>query len=451
MAYEPPADPSAPAPPGAHAPAEGVRDGAGDDAPPPRRDRIGFTAADPSATRRRLTALVTALRATAEHAAAAGPDDPAVDFPASAESGDYAALLAAFADLDDLDEPEGAAPGPGPERAAAGRGTVPGGAAATVLGLERAVVDFCTDLALGDRRRVHGQVTGGAAEGLLGGLTAARRALPGAPLYVTAAAHHATVHHACRLGLDVVQVRQGEDGAMDPAALEQLTAARPGGAIVLATAHTAGGEGGDDLAAIRAAATPAGPVHVHVEAGPTGLTAPFGHRGLAWDLRDGADSLSFTAHRLLGLPVPCGVLLTAGAVPPERGDAGRTVAGRTPNPLATALLWAALRDRGYDGVRALVHTCYATADYAAGHITAAGYHAVATGHGLTVRFPRPTAEVCARWRLATAGPYACLTALPPVTPARVDALCRDLFAGGPLPTVPFPRPASEPRTAWVTR
>lgn len=410
MAYEPPADPSASA--------------------PPPRDRVGATGADPVGTRRRLTDLTAALRATADRAAAAGPDDPAVDFPASAEGGDYAALLAALADLD---EPQG--PGPGAD-----------GAVATVLGLERAVVDFCTDLALGDPRRVHGHVTGGAAEGVLGGLRAARRTLPGAPLYVTAAAHHAAADHARRLGLDVVEVRQGEDGAMDTAALAQLTAARPGGAIVLATTHTAGGAGGDDLAAIRAAATPAGPVHVHVEAGPAGLTAPFGSRGLAWDLRDGADSLSFTAHRLLGLPVPSGVLLTAGAAAPARGNGGRT-----PNPLATALLWAALRDRGYDGVRALVRSCYETADYAAGHITATGYHAVPTGHGLTVRFPRPAADVCARWRLTTSGPYACLTALPPVTPARVDALCRDLFAAGPLPTVPLPRPASEPRTARAAR
>lgn len=416
MAYEPPADP--PAPPGG-----------GDDAPPPPRDRIGFTAADPAGTRRRLADLVTALRASAARAAAAGPEDEPSGlpgFPASAEDGDYAALLAALADLD---EPDDARPGTDADEAGA-----------TLRGLERAVVDFCTDLALGDRRRVHGHVTGGAAEGLLGGLRAARRALPGVPLYATAAARPA-LDRARRLGLDAVEVRQGEDGAMDTDALARLAAARPGGAIVLATTHTAGGTGGDDLAAIRAAAAPAGPVHVHVEAGPAGLTAPFGTRGLAWDLRDGADSLSFTAHRLLGLPVPCGVLLTAGPVPPARAAA--------PNPLATALLWAALRDRGYDGVRALVHACYATADYAAGHLTAAGYRAVRTGHGLTVRFPRPAEDLCDRWRLTTSGAYACLTALPPVTPARVDALCRDLFAGGPLPTVPFPRVAPEPRTAWV--
>ncbi|MFI0900759.1 histidine decarboxylase [Streptomyces sp. NPDC020983] len=427
MAYEPPAGP-----PGAHAHAAGVRDGAEDGAPPPPCDRVGVTGEDPAATRRRLAALVAGLRATAGRAAAAGPDDPVADLPGSAESGDYAELLAAFADLDP-DEP--AVPGAGADEAAA-----------TALALERAVVDFCTDLALGDPRRVRGHVTGGAAEGLAGGLRAARHALPGAPLYVTAAAHHAARDHARRLGLDVVEVRQDEDGTMDTAALARLTAERPGGAIVLATTHTAGGSGGDDLAAVRAAAAPAGPVHVHVEAGPAGLAAPFAGRGPAWDLRDGADSLSFTAHRLLGLPVPCGVLLTAGPLPPVRGDGGRA-----PNPLATALLWAALRDRGYDGLRALVHTCYETACYAAGHITAAGYLAVPTGHGVTVRFPRPAAGLCARWRLTTSGPYACLTALPPVTPARVDALCRDLFAGGPLPTVPFPRPASEPRSAWAAR
>ncbi|NJP47919.1 PLP-dependent aminotransferase family protein [Actinacidiphila epipremni] len=454
MAYQPPAAQ-------ALTRAAGTASTAAPGAPPQPAHHIGFAAADHDDTRGRLTALAAALRAADAAEAARTAPAPGADGCAGAASYDgdgtsYAELLAALADLDapeDLSDPDDLGDtldlngGVGLDDPA-GSGTGAGTAGSLLLGLERAVVDFCTDLALGDRRRTYGYVTAGGSEGLLVGLTAGHQALPGAPLYVSAAAHHAARGHAARLGMDVVEVPCREDGTMDTCLLRLLVAERPGGAVVLATADTAAGAGGDDLAEIRAAATPAGPVHVHVEAGNAGLTAPFARRPLPWDLRDGADSLSLTAHRLLGLPVPCGVVLAAAgpAVPAARGGGGPT-----PHPLATALLWAGLRDHGYDGLRSLVHACYDTAGYAADHLTAAGYRADRTGHGLTVRFPRPAAALCARWRLATAGPYACLTALPPLSRASVDAFCRDLRAGGPLPSVPGPRLPAEPHTARAAR
>nr|WSX77568.1 pyridoxal-dependent decarboxylase [Streptomyces sp. NBC_00899] len=388
-------------------------------APEPRR-LIGFAASAPDDTRRQLTALVAALRTAERHA-----PELLDDFPASYH-GDYAEMLAVLTDLDDDTDVDDAV-------AAAD----PAGAGTAVLAFERAVVDFCTDLALGDRRHTHGYVTAGGSEALLVGLRAGRDALPGAPLYVSAAAHHSARDHARQLGMDVVEVPYGAGGAMDTDALRLLAAERPGGAVVLATlGGTAAEDGGDDdLAGIRAAATPAGPVHIHVDAGDNGLLAPFSPHPVLWDLRDGADSLSLTAHRLLGLPVPCGVVLAGTArTRPLRGR------GSTPNPLAVALLWAALRDRGYDGLRALVHDCYDTARYAADHLAEAGFRTTRAGYGLTLRFPRPAAAVCTRWRLATDGPHARLTVLPPLTRATVDALCRDLDTGTALPTGPSHRP-----------
>ncbi|SHN16040.1 PLP-dependent aminotransferase family protein [Actinacidiphila paucisporea] len=395
--------------------------------PEPHR-LIGYAAADPDDTRQQLAALVAALRAAERHAT-----ELVDDFPASYH-GDYAEVLAAHADLDtDEDEYEDV-PSAAADPAAAG---------AAVLGFERAVVDFCTDLALGDRRRACGYVTAGGSEGLLVGLRAGRDALPGAPLYVSAGGHHAARPHARQLGMDVVEVPPDANGAMDAGALRLLTAERPGGAVVLVTVAGAEDGGDDDLAAIRAAATPAGPVHVHVDATRTGLLAPFSPHPVAWDLRDGADSLSLTAHHLLGLPVPCGVVLVGSG----RAARGR---GSTPNPLAVALLWSALRDRGYHGLRALVHECYDTAGYAADHLTAAGYRATRAGYGLTLRFPRPAAAVCTRWRLATDGPHARLTVLPPLTRASVDALCRDLGTGTSVPAGPAHRPQpGAARTAAV--
>lgn len=385
---------------------------------PEPRELIGFAASDPDDTGRQLAGLVAALRA-AEHHAGELPDD----FPASYH-GDYAEMLATLTDLETDTGEQDPRPAAPPSCA--------GAAVAALLGFERAVVDFCTDLALGDRRRTRGCVTAGGSEALLAGLRAGRDTLPGAPLYVSAGSHVPARCHAERLGMGLVEVPRGGDGAMDTEALRLLAAERPGGAVVLATVTGTAVDGGDDLAAIRAAAGPAGPVHVHADTDDTGLLAPFSPRPAAWDLRDGADSLSLAAHRLLGLPMPCGVVLlgTPGAA---------RVHGSTPNPLAVALLWKALRDRGYEGLRSLAYACYDTERYAADHLARAGYPATRTGPGLTLRFPRPAPAVCTRWGLATDGRHARLTVLPPLTPEAVDALCQDLGMTGTAPPAGAPR------------
>ncbi|WP_320775845.1 pyridoxal-dependent decarboxylase [Streptomyces sp. CRN 30] len=309
--------------------------------------------------------------------------------------------------------------------------------------MERAVIAWFTELAGGDPDGTYGYVTGSGSEGILFGLHTGRRRLPRAPLYASAEAHYSVRKAAGLLRMELVEVACRADGGMDPDALyaacrtrrrrDALTGRRPRGAVVVATVGTTMRGAVDDLPALRAASAPAGPVHVHSDAALGGLLAAFSPARPAWGLGQGADSLSVSGHKLVGCPVPCGVVLT-----PDRyvspvpvgaylGTDDHTL-GCSRSGLAAALLWMRLRRLGTSGVRDLVHRCRRTAVYARTALERAGARPERLPEAIAVTFDRPPRDVVDRWHLATQGDRAHLVAMPHVTPEAVDALCRDLTA-----------------------
>ncbi|AEW99844.1 pyridoxal-dependent decarboxylase [Streptantibioticus cattleyicolor] len=307
-----------------------------------------------------------------------------------------------------------------------------------VKSFERAVLSWFTGIAGGDRD-TYGYVTASGSEGILFGLFVARHRFPRAPVYLSADAHYSVRKAATILRMETVTVPCRDDGTMDPSALARLCrrhrdarGGRPGdGAVVVATIGTVMRGAVDDLPALREAALAAGGVHLHADAALGGLVAAFCHPEPAWNLAHGADSVSVSGHKLLGCPVPCGVVLTPRRyLPPAPtgqylGAPDHTL-GCSRSGLAAALLWCRLREAGTRGVRETVHRCRRTAAYATEALAAAGAHPERFPGALTVTFDRPGPRTCATWHLATQGDRAHLVAMPHVTPQAVDALCADL-------------------------
>ncbi|MFF8281725.1 pyridoxal-dependent decarboxylase [Streptomyces albus] len=317
---------------------------------------------------------------------------------------------------------------------------------------EREVTAWFTALAQGDPGTTYGYVTSGGSEGITFGLYVGRRRLPHAPVYASSAAHYSVRKAADLLRMPLVTVECGPDGAMDAEALAKLCRAQrhedeaagrpPRGAVLLATAGATMGGAFDDVPALREAAGAAGPCYVHTDAALGGIVAPFSTPRPAWGLGDGADSVSVSGHKFLGVPVPCGIVLARRELLPSF-PVGEYVGARdhtlacSRSGLAAVLLWKRLRQLGTCGLRTLVHRCQDTAEYAVGALAAVGAHPRRHRHALAVTFDRPSEEVCRRWRLSAEGRRAQLIAMPHVTRRAVDELCAALRQSDP----PAPSPS----------
>ncbi|PQM20725.1 aminotransferase class V-fold PLP-dependent enzyme [Streptomyces xinghaiensis] len=300
---------------------------------------------------------------------------------------------------------------------------------------EVAVLEYFAAVAGAQPREVYGYVASSSSEALLHGLATARRMLPAAYVYASDQAHY-SIRRACELlGMELVTVASCPNGTMNPEDLrvQALRRRRAGGAIVVATCGTTMLGAVDDITALRAAASAAGEVYVHVDAAGGGLVAAHTHPQPNWSFAHGADSLNVSGHKILGMPVPAGISLvrhellseTAGGEYIAATD--RTLACSR-SGLASLLLWARLRSLGRTGMAALVGRCQEVAVYAVDRLERAGADPGLFPGSLTVTLTRPPTWVVGKWHLACAGERAHLVTVGHVTYAAVDEFAADVAA-----------------------
>ena len=363
------------------------------------------------------------VEALLEQAAAGAPTD--IGFPGATDI-DYSPLMKLFGRIfNNVGDP----------------GTDPGSAAHTKV-LERAVIDWCADLfglPAGDR---WGYVTAGGTEGNLADLLAARRRYPNALFYFSSAAHYSIPKIVVEmLGLPAVVVGVDARGEMDYTHLDALAwqhrhrahsnGGRPA-AVMIATAGTTMTEAVDDTATINAIFEHHGIArHVHVDAALSGI--PLALEG-SLSLASGIDSVSFSGHKFLGTPVPCGGALMRDSI----RRAGRhidytatpdtTVSGSRCGQ-AAALLWYGIGKYGYAGHRERAVRAREVAAYTTARLTEIGWPAWRHPHGFTVVLKTPPAAVTRKWLLAGGGPdgrWCHSVCVPGIVKAQMGAFVDDL-------------------------
>jgi histidine decarboxylase len=269
-----------------------------------------------------------------------------------------------------------------------------------------------------------GYVTTGGSEGNVYGLMLARERFPDGVAYHSADSHPSIAKALRLLRVSGVEVRSLPDGSLDPGDFrERLRTEAP--AIVVANVGTTMKGAVDDLPGIRAALDNAGIGRrfIHADAALAGMVLPFADEPPPWDFRAGVDSITISGHKLIGSPVPCGVILTRR----EHAEhvAHMTIPGSR-DGLAPLFLWYAWRTHGVAGFHGIVRACFKVAEYAVERLRIAGRHPWRHPHSLTVIFDRPAAESVRKWQLGVKGNLARLVAMPHVTHAHVDWFVREL-------------------------
>ena len=282
-----------------------------------------------------------------------------------------------------------------------------------------------------------GYVTSGGTEGNMYGLYVARELFPEGICYFSEDTHYSVAKVLRLQHTRNIMLKSQPNGELDYADLrETLRIHRDVPPIIFANIGTTMKGAVDNLATIRAvlddlAITNA---YIHADAALSGMILPFVENPQPWDFAAGADSIAISGHKMLGSPLPCGVVLARKSHVDRIarsieyiGALDTTISGSR-SAIGPLFLWYRLRTLGRDGITAMVRRSLECAAYAVDALRARGIEAWRNENSVTVVFPRPPAAVMKKWILAPRRGIGHLLTMPHVTKDIVDEFVADFAA-----------------------
>ena len=296
--------------------------------------------------------------------------------------------------------------------------------------IEREVVARFAGLMRLPEEQTWGYVTSGGTEGNMYGLYMGRALFPNGMVYFSQDTHYSVLKILSALNMRNIMVKSREDGEIDYDDLhETIRIHRDVPVIIMANIGSTMKGAVDDLARVRAilddlAVTNS---YIHADAALSGMILPFVDDPQPYGFDAGVDSAAISGHKLIGSPLPCGVVLTKRDYVARVarsieyvGVLDTTLAGSR-NALTPLILWYAFERRGTEGFRRVVAEMLAVAEYAVERFRERGVSAWRHRNSVTVVFPRPAGrKVMRSWQIAPLRDIAHVITMPHVTRGMID-------------------------------
>ncbi|WP_445989856.1 histidine decarboxylase [Chromobacterium haemolyticum] len=304
---------------------------------------------------------------------------------------------------------------------------------------EREVMHFFAELFHIPFDESWGYVTNGGTEGNMFGCYLGRELFPDATLYYSKDSHYSVAKIIKLLRIKSRAVDSLPSGEIDyddlVAKIQQDQERHP---IVFVNVGTTMKGAVDDIGIIQdklaQAGIPRRDYYLHADAALSGMILPFVDAPQPYSFADGIDSISVSGHKMIGSPMPCGIVLA------KRSNVSRisveidyisardqTISGSR-NGHTPMMLWAAIKSRPLAEWRRKVRHCLDMAQYAIDRFQAAGIQAWRCQNSITVVFPSPSEPVCNKHGLARSGGAAHLITTPHHHDSqRLDRLIDDII------------------------
>ena len=256
-----------------------------------------------------------------------------------------------------------------------------------------------------------GYVTNGGTEGNLFSCYLARELFPDGILYFSRETHYSIPKIARLLRIETRVVESQADGEID---YDDLTrkVAEDGGKhpIIIANIGTTMHGAVDDVAIIQQRLDGIGlnraDYHIHADAALSGMILPFTDHPQPFHFEHGVDSISVSGHKMIGSPIPCGIVITrkhhvsriTSRVDYLMAD-DKTISGSR-NGHTPLMMWVAIRSRTFADWRDRVTHCLNMARHVEQRFHRAGVAALRHRNSITVVFPRPSDALCREHGLA---------------------------------------------------
>ncbi len=302
---------------------------------------------------------------------------------------------------------------------------------------EREVINRFADLLRINPDEAWGYVTSGGTEGNMYGLYLARELFPNAMFYFSEETHYSVLKNVRLLNARYIMIKRQESGEIDYDDLyDMVRVHRDVPAVIMATIGTTMRGGVDDLDRIREMLSDLAVTnsYIHADAALSGMILPFVDDPQPFGFDAGVDSVSVSGHKLIGAPLPCGVVLTKRSHVERVGRAIELVGVRdttlsgSRSAMGPLMMWYALARNGDEGFRRLVAGMLDTAEYAVGQFNERGIPAWRHRNSVTVVFPRPPEDVIRKWQMAPEGEVAHIITMPHVTREMIDELVSNCAA-----------------------
>ena len=260
---------------------------------------------------------------------------------------------------------------------------------------------------------------------------------PNGMFYFSEETHYSVLKNLRLLSARYVMIKRQEDGEIDYQELYdmiQVNQSLP--AVIIANIGTTMRGAIDDIERISGILKDldVADSYIHADAALSGMILPFVEEPQAYGFDAGINSIAVSGHKLIGAPLPCGVVMTrqtnverVGRMIEYVGIQDTTLSGSR-NGLTSLMLWYALEQYGDEGFREIVSGMLDTAEYA---VVQFNRHSVAAWrhrNSVTVVFPRPAPKVFQKWQIAQEGQVAHIITMPHVTRQQIDELVADCIS-----------------------
>ena len=305
---------------------------------------------------------------------------------------------------------------------------------------EREVVRTIADLMRLPPDEAWGYVTAGGTEGNMYGIYVGREMLRNPVAYFSQDTHYSVLKILHILAVRNIMIRSQDNGEIDYDDLrESMRINRDAPALIVANIGTTMKGAVDSLDRIRDIIKELALTryYIHADAALSGMILPFVDDPQPFGFDSGIDSIAVSGHKMMGSPLPCGVVVTKREYTAQIGRAieyvgalDTTLLGSR-SAIAPMIIWYALTKHGREGFREMVAKMLDTAEYAVQQFNANGIPAWRAKNSATVVFPRPSSAVLFMWQLAPLDDIAHLITMPHVTREMIDQVVADCLEWPP--------------------
>ena len=307
---------------------------------------------------------------------------------------------------------------------------------------EQEVISFWSSALHLDPANAWGYITNGSTEGIMYGITQGRNRYEDAVLIFTEQSHYCLLKIAKLLRLPYRLVPSRSDGTLNPEALTNTLVALGGQPFIInltvgTTFH--GAIEYPQLVLELLEKLHLNEFHIHVDAALYGPMHCWIPEAPLFDFRLPIHTLSFSGHKFLGAPIPCGIVLGfRNRVVPFGGSAEYvnsmdTTLSSSRDGLSSILLWLVIQQIGVKGLTELANESLDAAFLLALRLEELGISAYCHEHSCIVVFPKPSNFLQKRWHLATLGDFAHIVTVPGVTTEMTEQFIEEFLESRSVP------------------